>query len=526
MPRKVKTIPATVNRFTDMPLGSNVKRKVAGYARVSTDHEDQVTSYEAQVQYYTDYIKGRSDWEFAGMYTDEGITATSTAKREGFRHMICDAKDGKINLIVTKSVSRFARNTVDSLTTIRELKDNGIEVYFEKENIWTLDAKGELLITIMSSLAQEEARSISENTTWGVRKRFENGQVQVPFKTFNGFDRGENGELVVNEEEANTVRLIFRLYLEGLSSYAIAKELMRQGIKTAGGKSQWYSGTIRGILQNEKYTGDALLQKTYSTSFLTKKIKKNTGEIPQYYVEGNHEAIIDHATFVLVQDEMKRRKKNGGRYSGISIFSNKIKCGQCGSWYGSKIWHSNDKYRTTIYQCNHKFDGGEKCETPHLNEKRIKELFVKAINIRIDEKDEVLANVKLSIQALGDAGEIKAEQVRLEREMQVMVDQIHGWVEKNAHRAMNQDVYSENYNRLVDQYNRLKKTYDENAGQLSAYITGARKLKEFERKLARQKDCIEEFDEPLWSSLVSYMTVNSKKDIRVMFADGIEVKVE
>jgi DNA invertase Pin-like site-specific DNA recombinase len=188
---------------------------VAGYARVSTDHEDQVTSYEAQVDYYTSYIKGRHDWEFVDIYTDEGISATNTRHRDGFNTMVKDALDNKIDLIITKSVSRFARNTVDSLTTVRKLKDKGIEVYFEKENIWTLDAKGELLITIMSSLAQEESRSISENTTWGQRKRFADGKVSVPFKQFLGYDKGQDGNLVVNREQARVVKLIYRLYLSG-----------------------------------------------------------------------------------------------------------------------------------------------------------------------------------------------------------------------------------------------------------------------------------------------------------------------
>ena len=209
MPKTVTTIPATISRFTAAPINSRTKRKVAGYARVSTDHEDQISSYAAQVDYYTNYIKGREDWEFAGMYTDEGITATNTKHREGFKRMVADALAGKIQLIITKSVSRFARNTVDSLATIRKLKENGVEVYFEKESIWTFDAKGELLITIMSSLAQEEARSISENTTWGHRKRFADGKVSVAFKNFLGYDRGEDGNLIINPEQAQTVRLIF-----------------------------------------------------------------------------------------------------------------------------------------------------------------------------------------------------------------------------------------------------------------------------------------------------------------------------
>ena len=187
---KVITIPATRSRYTAVPINSRDKRKVAGYARVSTDHEEQQTSYEAQVDYYTNYINGREDWELVSVYTDEGISGTSTAKREGFNKMVADALDGRIDLIITKSVSRFARNTVDSLTTIRKLKDHKVECYFEKENIWTFDSKGELLLTIMSSLAQEESRSISENVTWGQRKRFADGKVTVPFKRFLGYDRG------------------------------------------------------------------------------------------------------------------------------------------------------------------------------------------------------------------------------------------------------------------------------------------------------------------------------------------------
>ncbi len=277
---KVKTIPATISQFTAAPINSTKKRRVAGYARVSTDHEDQATSYEAQVNYYTSYIKSRDDWEFVAIYTDEGISATNTKKREGFKTMIADALAGKIDLIITKSVSRFARNTVDSLTTVRELKDKGIEIYFEKENIWTLDSKGELLITIMSSLAQEESRSISENVTWGQRKRMADGKVSFAYSRFLGLDKDkETGKIVVNPEQAETVKLIFRLFLEGKTPHAIASHLTAQGIKTPGGKDVWNQQTIRRMLSNEKYKGDALLQKEFTVDFLQKKLKKNEGEV-------------------------------------------------------------------------------------------------------------------------------------------------------------------------------------------------------------------------------------------------------
>lgn len=325
MAKSVITIPATRSRYTAVPINSQKKRKVAGYARVSTDHEEQQTSYKAQVDYYTNYIKGRGDWEFVSVYTDEGISATSTTKREGFNTMIADALDGRIDLIITKSVSRFARNTVDSLTTIRKLKENGIECYFEKENIWTFDSKGELLLTIMSSLAQEESRSISENVTWGQRKRFADGKVSFAYSRVLGLDKGPDGTIVVNTEQAETVRLIFSLFLEGMSPHSIAAELTKREIKTPGGKDVWNQQTVRRMLSNEKYKGDALLQKEFTVDFLNKKMKKNEGEVPQYYVEGNHEAIIPPAVFDLVQAELEKRRSSSSRYSGVSIFSNKIR---------------------------------------------------------------------------------------------------------------------------------------------------------------------------------------------------------
>lgn len=261
MARTVTTIPATINRFNQSIFSTNTKRKVAEYARVSTDSDEQFTSYEAQVDYYTNYIKSRDDWEFIEVYTDEGITGTNTKRREGFKKMVTDALDGKIDLIVTKLVSRFARNTVDSLTTVRQLKEKGVEIYFEKENIWTLDSKGELLITIMSSLAREESRSISENCTWGQRKRFADGKVTVPFKRFLGYDRGEDGNLVINESEAVTVRRIYGMFLQGMTPFAIATQLTKDKILSPGSKEKWNASNIRSILSNEKYKGDALLQK-------------------------------------------------------------------------------------------------------------------------------------------------------------------------------------------------------------------------------------------------------------------------
>ena len=321
MAKNITVIPATLDRHTGIPSHMHYKRRVAGYARVSTDSEEQLTSYEAQVDYYTQYIKANPEWQFVAVYTDEGISATNTKHRDGFNRMVQDALDGKIDLIVTKSVSRFARNTVDSLTTVRKLKEKGVEVYFQKENIYTLDSKGELLITIMSSLAQEESRSISENVTWGQRKRFADGKVSMPYRHFLGYRKGADGLPEIVPEEAELVRRIYKLFMQGKTAHAIGKILTSEGIPTPAGKTKWQSSTIESILQNEKYRGDARLQKKFTVDFLQKKMKVNEGEVPQYYVENSHPAIIDPEEWDLVQAEFSRRKALGSRYSAASVFS-------------------------------------------------------------------------------------------------------------------------------------------------------------------------------------------------------------
>ena len=390
------------------------------------------------------------------VYTDEGITGTSTKHREGFKKMVADALAGNIDLIVTKSVSRFARNTVDSLTTIRKLKEHGVECYFEKENIWTFDGKGELLITIMSSLAQEESRSISENCTWGQRKRFADGKVTIPFNRFLGYDRGANGELIVNPEQAETVRSIYDMFLQGLTYNGIAKALTAKGIKTPGGKDKWSISTVRSILSNEKYKGDALLQKRFTVDYLTKKQKKNEGEIPQYYVEGNHEAIIPPEKFDMVQREMAKRGKGKKYHSGVHPFSSKIKCGECGGWYGSKVWHSNSKYRRIVWQCNHKFSKDKHCSTPHLTDEEIKAAFLSAANKLLADKDAVLQNGREMSGLLFDTAALEKERDELLQEVQVVADMVQKCIYENAHVALDQESYQKKYDDLTARYETKK----------------------------------------------------------------------
>lgn len=261
----------------------------------------------------------------------------------------------------------------------------------------------------MSSLAQEESRSISENVKWGHRKRFADGKVSVPFGRFLGYKRGEDGNLVIDEDEAVTVRKIYRLFLSGLTPHAVAKRLTSEGIPTPGGKDKWNPSTIKNILTNEKYKGDALLQKEFTVDYLTKKKKTNEGEVPQYYVENNHEPIISPEVFEMVQQEFERRKDGNSRYSGVDIFSSKIKCGCCGSYFGSKVWHSTDKYRRIIWQCNRKFDG-QKCTTPHLTEDEIKAAFIKAVNKLLKNKNELISNIELIRKTLCDVSALEEQQ--------------------------------------------------------------------------------------------------------------------
>ncbi len=350
---KVTVIPSTINPITQLPHNSPLLRKAAAYARVSTNSDEQYTSYEAQVNYYQKFIQDKPDWEYTEVYADEGLSGTTTRKRAEFNRMIKDALNGKINLIITKSISRFARNTLDTISYVRKLKAKGIEVYFEKENLWTLDPKSELILTIMASIAQEESRSISQNVTWGKRVGFQEGKVSFAYKRFLGYKK-EDDKLIIDEDQAVIVRMIYRMFLvEGKTPTGIAKYLKSEHIKTPSGKSaNWTKNTITSILTNEKYKGDALLQKTYTVNYLDHTKALNTGQIPQYYVENNHLAIINRDTWEEVQVEIERRNKLGAHYSSSDVFASKLICEDCGGFYGKKRWHSNSKYSRFVYQCN------------------------------------------------------------------------------------------------------------------------------------------------------------------------------
>ena len=500
-------------------IRSLAKRRVAAYARGSTDSDEQFTSFEAQVDYYTRQIAANPDWTMVEVYTDEGISGTNTKKRDGFNRMIADALAGKIDLITTKSISRFARNTVDTLTAVRQLKDKGVEVYFEKENIYTMDSKGELLITIMSSLAQEESRSISENVAWGKRAKCELGKVYLPYKQFLGYEKGPDGQPMIVEEQAQTVRLIYKLFLEGLMPSGIAKKLTGLRVPSPAGKQVWYSGTVESILTNEKYKGDALLQKTFCVNFLTKEIKRNEGELPQYYVEQSHPAIISPEVFDEVQQELKRRRES--RYVGRSgCFSSKIICGECGSFYGRKVWHSTDKYRTVIWRCQHKYKNGEPCKTPHVTEDQIKAAFVNEMNRVIANKEQVLADIRILIATLIDTHELEEKEVSALTELKAVSESIRKLVDAYAHALIEQAEYDDRYAELLAQSRVIEERIAEIGEKREQRKARKRELDTF-FKVLKSIGPIVEFDEGLWNVAVESVTVEMERKSVIKFKQAI-----
>ena len=396
MVRNVTIIPAKSRSEIRREKTAAKKIRVAAYCRVSTDNEDQIHSFKAQVNYYTDYIGKHENYELAGIYADEGISGTNTKKREQFRQMVKDCEDGKIDLVITKSISRFARNTQDCLEYSRKLKNLGIGIIFEKENINTLDSTGELLFTILSSLAQDESRNISENCKWGIRTNFKNGKVNICPSSFLGYDKDTNGKIIINEREAEIVRRIYREFLWGMNPQQIAKGLEDEGVEGCKGKKKWYASTIVGILKNEKHMGDALLQKYYTADFLTKKLVKNKGEITQYYVKDSHEGIIDNETWEAVQEELDRREKfkeaHGlSHYSygtDYNPFTNRIFCGKCGYSYNHHCWKKRGIFQ---WQCKERtVQGSRKCMNDTVDQRDLEKATVSAVNEIIREKAKYL----------------------------------------------------------------------------------------------------------------------------------------
>lgn len=332
------------------------------------------------MDFYTRHIKSNPDWEFVEVFADRGITGTNTKNRENFNRMIDLALKGGIDIILTKSISRFARNTVDTLQTVRELKAVGVEVRFEKENLHTFDPKCEMMLTIMSSLAQEESRSISENVRWGKQKSMRDGKVSLPYSHFLGYKKGADGRPEIVEEEAAVIRKIYDLFLSGKTINEIAAILTSMGVLTPAGKKKWSVSTVRRILSNEKYKGEALLQKTFTVDYLTKEVRKNNGEVPSVRVRNSHEPIIEPEVFDRVQAILAESAKRRAKVRTRHPFAGKLVCGDCGSFNGHKVWRLRSTgERYNVWYCNHKYDGDKTCDSPRLRDEEIKAAFEKML---------------------------------------------------------------------------------------------------------------------------------------------------
>lgn len=403
--QNVTVIPARRRVGSQRTAAQVQKIRVAAYCRVSTDSEEQETSYEAQVSHYTEYIKSKPEWQMVEVYADDGISGTNTAKRDEFNRMIADCEAGKIDLILTKSISRFSRNTLDCLKYTRKLKALNIAVFFEKENINTMDSKGEVLLTIMASLAQQESESLSANVRMGIQYRNQQGKVQVNHNWFLGYTKDAEGNLVIDPEQAEIVRRIYREYLEGASFLQIKRNLEADGIPNGAGHLKWHESNIHQILTNEKYIGDALLQKTYTVSILDKKRAANNGEMPKYYVEGSHEAIIDRDVFMKVKAEIARRANlnpDGKRrvYSSKYALSSKVFCGHCGDIYRRVKWN-NRGCKSTVWRCVSRVLKGKMdfdCPARTVKEEVLQGAIVTAVNDAYARKTTVISLLKRNIE--------------------------------------------------------------------------------------------------------------------------------
>ena len=375
----------------------------------------------------------------------------------------------------------------------------------------------------MSSLAQEESRSISENVTWGMRKRFADGKVSLPYKHFLGYRRGADGLPEIVAEEAELVRRIYRLFMSGKTPCTIAKKLTDEGVPTPTGRSKWSPTTIESILTNEKYKGDALLQKKYTVDFLTKKQKVNEGEVPQYYVENSHPAIIAPEEFEAVQAEFQRRKSLGRRYSGQSVLAARIVCGDCGDFYGSKVWHSNSKYRRVIWRCNSKFDDGHQCSTPTLDEADVKARFLVAYNSLIVNREALIEDVRLMQETLTNCDQIDAEMQSLADELSILAGLLRKCIEQNASTALDQADYADRYESLMRRYDTASKRLRELDKQKEERTNKATLIGGFLFELMERDQPLEEFDDHLWLVTIDKVIAHHDGRIVFKFQSGLEV---
>ena len=510
------------------------KLQVAAYCRVSTEEEEQQSSYEAQCIYYTDKIMTNPEWTMAGIFADEGITGTSTKKRDDFNRMIRKCKKGKINLILTKSISRFARNTLDTIKYTRMLRAMGIGIYFEKENINTLDMDSEMLITMLGAFAQAESESISRNVAWGKRQAIREGKVYVNFNQLYGYYLQEDRTPGIKQQEAEVVKFIFGQYMLGDSTRMIARKLDEDGIPTRSGKVRWEPATIKSILKNEKYCGDVLAQKTFKECVIGGKVQKNTGQLPQVLVQNNHPAIISRELFYAVQEEIKRRtaakspstKSATGRscYASKYALSERLVCGECGTLYRRCTWNIRGK-KKIVWRCVSRLDHGTKyCkQSPTMEETALQRAIMDAVNSAMDSRgdlvkgitDTVILMLKPKENAVFTLGEVKRRISELTAEFDRLFD-MEG----------SEENHQERFSEITKELAELKKQRDEISAQLRNNQGVQAQIQRISLAADQMNHHLTEWDEEMIRQIVHIVEVICADRIRVVLTDGTVIMQE
>ena len=513
--------------------------RVAAYCRVSTDDEEQLTSYEAQKNYYTDKIMTNKEWTMAGIFADEGITGTSARKRPEFLRMIRQCKQGKIDIVLTKSISRFARNTVDCLNYVRALKELGIAVIFEKENMNTLEIDSEILITMLGAFAQSESESISANVRWGIRQAMKEGKATIQYKYLYGYRKGDDGKPEIIPEQAEVVRKIYDLFLSGTPVRGIQEYLNANSVPNINGEPKWARSAIDSILTNEKYCGDVLLQKTYIDDCINKKVKKNTGQLPMYLVQNHHEGIISRETFDAAQAELARRsagkslsKKNAptgrSRYSSKYALSDRLYCGECGTRYQRCTWRNRDGSKRIVWRCVSRVDYGSKyChDSPTLDEEPLHRAILAAINSAVKDKDNIVYNLKAAMEK--ELAPVAGQQLSLS-EIDNQLEQLNREFSKvlaEASESGNQAAYSDRFRDIMRKQTALKSQRDEIQRMLAESGKAAAHIEQCRQAAETTPSAITEWDEALIRQVVESVTVETGSEIIVALKSGASIHQE
>lgn len=509
------------------------KKRVGAYCRVSTDSDEQMESYNAQVSEYTNKITDNPDWELVDIYADAGISGTNVKHRLAFNRMIRDCENGKIDLIITKSISRFARNTVDCLKHVRDLKNIGVEVFFEKENIYSFDSKMELVLTMLSSIAQEESRNISENTKWGLRKRFRDGVTVCNTERFLGYDKDESGNLVINGEQAKIVRRIFREYLDGKGYAAIARGLEADGIITVAGKTKWWDSSIRGILENEKYYGELLLQKTVTVDYLTKKRVNNDNLEPMYKIDNNHEPIISKEMFDLVQLERKRRfeitrgrNEDRRKYSNKYGFSGKLYCEKCGKTLKRRHWNVGTKSEKIVWQCNSYIRGVKNCSAKAVDDLTLKRAFIQLYNDMVVDKGfffkVFLENINKVISKESKVSEIN----KVTESIGLLEQDLSELVQLKLRKQIEDKYYNKEYERITLELEKVSAKKDRLEMQHLDDVKYKDKLSAISKIVDNGDEPLTEFDDDLFVALIDKVIIKSPNHFIFILESGQEYEAD